>query len=81
MRAYLPGQEQISFSLNKYQAYQILDGVNDLTGSIVEANKPISVMAGVEVASVPDGVGADGLLEQLGQVKIKTCFSSGFSKK
>ena len=65
----LPWSNQnISVTLNAYQSYQLYDGYNDLTGSIVEANKPIAVMAGVEIAQVPDGNGHDGLLEMLPSV-------------
>ena len=60
--------QNISVTLKAYQSYQFYDGYNDLTGSVIDANKPIAVLAGVELADVPDGNGPDGLLEMLPSV-------------
>ena len=65
----LPDQQQISITLKAYQSYQIYDRYSDLSGSVVESNKTIAVMAGVEITSVPRGVlGDDGLVEMLPSV-------------
>ena len=61
----LPDQQPITITLNAYQTYQVHDGNNDLSRSVVEANKPIAVMAGVELAKVAKSTASNGLLEQL----------------
>ena len=61
----LPDQRQISITLKAYQSYQVNDKSNDLSGSFVEANEPIAVMAGNIMAEVPKGSEGDDLLEQL----------------
>ena len=61
----LPDQRQINITINAYQSYQVHDGSNDLSRSIVEANNAIAVMAGVEISRGPDGTGYVGMLEML----------------
>ena len=61
----LPDQRQINITLNTYHSYQVHDGSDDLSKSVVEANNAIAVMAGVELSIGPDGTGDDGILEML----------------
>ena len=65
VKMYLSNNQTVNITLNAHESYLVYDGINDLTGSVVEANKPISVLAGVEWAEVPDGNGGDSLLEML----------------
>ncbi|MBN1756060.1 gliding motility-associated C-terminal domain-containing protein [bacterium] len=63
-----------STTLQEYQAYQVLANTQastypflyDLTGSLIEADKPIAVIAGSQIALVPDSImAADYLIEMM----------------
>jgi len=63
--------------LNSYDCYQVLansptvPNLYDLTGSIITSDKPIGVIAGNQIAIVPDGItAADYLIEQMPPVTV-----------
>ncbi|CAH1792146.1 unnamed protein product [Owenia fusiformis] len=45
--------KEITIKLNKGETYQHLDSTDDLTGSIVKSNKPISVVSGSTCSTIP----------------------------
>lgn len=65
-----PGGSPVNITLNEGQVYSFENGVNDITGSHVTADKPVSVFGGAACANVPVGVtSCDTLVEQMLSVK------------
>ena len=72
--SYIQGQK-VSYKINRLQTLQLTG--DDLTGSIVSSDKPVSVFGGHRCANVPVGIGAcDHLVEQLPPV---TTFGKSFA--
>lgn len=64
-RIYHPYGKKLVFKLNKLESYTIRS-VSDITGSLIESDKAISVISGHECAYVPDPVRyCDHLIEQV----------------
>jgi hypothetical protein len=60
------GQAQITVTLQAGETYKYAGGSNDLTGSLVAADKPVAVFGGNECAQVPSGrTYCDTLVEQM----------------
>ncbi|SDZ75329.1 Cadherin domain-containing protein [Thiothrix caldifontis] len=65
-----PGGAPANITLNEGQVYSFENGANDITGSHVLSDKPVSVFGGAACANVPVGVtSCDTLVEQMLSVK------------
>jgi hypothetical protein len=65
-RIYHPYDKPLVFKLNRLESYTIRS-VSDITGSLIESDKAISVISGHECAYVPDPYRyCDHLIEQVG---------------
>jgi hypothetical protein len=51
-------------TLNDGDALELLSGVGDLTGSLVEADKPIAIIAGHYATNIPTNMGSQDHLEE-----------------
>jgi hypothetical protein len=59
-----PADVETSVTLNAGDALELLSGTGDLTGSLVEADKPIAIVAGHYATNIPTNQGSQDHLEE-----------------